>query len=83
MWACLVHVIQCVSTVRLTHMLYAADSMHVCVRLPSLYMCTTYAAVRKNISAASSTKHRKKMISLHLTGVSCNADDNKTAKLQR
>lgn len=51
----------------------------------SLYMCTTYTAVReKNISQLHpSTKQRKKMILLHLTGASCNADDNKTAKLQR
>ena len=71
MWVCLLHVMLC-----------TADRMCVYV---SVYVHHTSIAVskKKNISAASSTKHREKMISQHLTGASCNADDNKTTELQR
>lgn len=51
MWACLVYVIQCVNTVRLTHMLYAAESMHVCVRLPqSVYVHHICRSEKKYLS---------------------------------
>lgn len=72
MWVCLLHVMLC-----------AADRVCVCV-YASVYVHHTSTAVRKKyISAASSTKHREKMISQHLTGASCNADDNKTTELQK
>lgn len=48
-----------------------------------LYVHETQHRSEEKTSDAASTEHRKKMISLHLTGVSCNADDNKTTKLQR
>lgn len=73
-----------VQSVHVTHVLAEWHfSLCVSVRLPQSVRvhCTHSRRARKKpISAASSTKHRK-IISLHLTGASCNAD--KTAKLQR
>lgn len=57
---------------------------HTVCKTPPVYVHVPHTAeIEKHINAASSTENRKRVISFYLTGVICNADDNKTTKLQR